>query len=240
MSDIVKLPVATALGSSPIVKGNPSQTAKKLNEVIDALNTVIDGTVSISAVEAANGTVTLPSYTFASDLDSGVYHIGTNEIGVAVAGAKVLDVATTGLAVTGTLSSTGLLTAVATNPIVKPVNDTAATGAVLTGAQIIKGYVAVTGATGNLQFPTAADLTTALGTSPIGTTLELVINATAMTGTNVVTLTVNTNLTFLKQISNGDSGSAALATVTQTAGVHVGVFKLVYDTATSVVVSRVI
>jgi hypothetical protein len=240
MSDIVKLPINTFLGSAPFVKGNPGQTATKVNELIVAVNNILDGTTTLTGIEAGNGTVALPSVTFVSDLDSGIYRIGANEIGIGVGGAKVLDVTTTGLAVTGTLSSTGLLTAVATNPIVKPVNDTAATGAVLTGAQIIKGYVAVTGATGNLQFPTAADLTTALGTSPIGTTLELVINATAMTGTNVVTLTVNTGLTFLKQISAGDAASVALATVTQTAGVHVGVFKLVYDTATSVVVSRVI
>jgi microcystin-dependent protein len=38
-----------------------------------------------------------------------LYRIGANNIGVAVNGAKVLDVATTGLAVTGTLASSGAI-----------------------------------------------------------------------------------------------------------------------------------
>jgi len=44
-----------------------------------------------------------------SDLDTGIYRIGGGNLGVACDGAKVLDIATTGLAVTGTLSSTGAL-----------------------------------------------------------------------------------------------------------------------------------
>lgn len=51
----------------------------------------------------ADGAVGAPGITFASDTDSGLYRIGANNIGVAVNGAKVLDVATTGLAVTGNL-----------------------------------------------------------------------------------------------------------------------------------------
>ena len=44
-------------------------------------------------IQAANGTVALPAYSFESDKDSGLYRIGANNIGVAVNGAKVLDVA---------------------------------------------------------------------------------------------------------------------------------------------------
>ena len=58
-------------------------------------------------IQAANGTVALPPYSFESDKDSGVYRIGANNIGVAVAGAKVLDVGVGGLGVTGTLTVTG-------------------------------------------------------------------------------------------------------------------------------------
>lgn len=60
------------------------------------------------AISASNGTVSLPAITFTSDTDSGVYRIGANNIGVAVNGAKVLDVATTGLTVTGATASTTL------------------------------------------------------------------------------------------------------------------------------------
>jgi hypothetical protein len=56
-----------------------------------------------------NGAVGAPAFTFTSDTDSGMYRIGANNIGLGVNGAKVLDVATTGLSVTGALSATGKL-----------------------------------------------------------------------------------------------------------------------------------
>lgn len=52
------------------------------------------------------GTVSLPALTLNGDTDSGLYQIGANNYGVAMNGAKVLDIATTGLAVTGTTSTT--------------------------------------------------------------------------------------------------------------------------------------
>lgn len=53
----------------------------------------------VAAVGA--GAVTAPGLTFRADLDTGLYRIGANNIGVACNGAKVLDVATTGLSVVG-------------------------------------------------------------------------------------------------------------------------------------------
>jgi hypothetical protein len=53
------------------------------------------------------GTVAAPSFAFTGDLDTGIYRIGANNLGVAVNGAKVLDVGTAGLGVTGTLTPTG-------------------------------------------------------------------------------------------------------------------------------------
>jgi microcystin-dependent protein len=61
-------------------------------------------------LKAASGTVLLPGVCFSSDTDCGLYRIGADNIGFSLAGAKVLDLATTGLAVTGTLSSTGAMT----------------------------------------------------------------------------------------------------------------------------------
>lgn len=66
-----------------------------------------DGQTSMTGpLKAASGTVAAPSLTFASDPDSGLYRIGANNLGVAVSGSKVLDVATTGLTVTGTVEGT--------------------------------------------------------------------------------------------------------------------------------------
>ena len=78
----------------------------------------VTGTVTpTGSVHAPNGTVGNPSLSFNNDQDSGLYHIGANNLGLALGGAKVLDVATTGLGVTGGLSATGQLT-VASNSLI--------------------------------------------------------------------------------------------------------------------------
>jgi hypothetical protein len=59
---------------------------------------------------APDGAVGAPAYAFTNDTDCGVYRINTNNIGIAVNGAKVLDIGTAGLGVTGTLTSSGALT----------------------------------------------------------------------------------------------------------------------------------
>jgi hypothetical protein len=58
-------------------------------------------------IKAADGTVGAPSIIFTKDPDTGLYRIGSNEIGVAVGGQKILDISATGLGVTGDLSVTG-------------------------------------------------------------------------------------------------------------------------------------
>jgi hypothetical protein len=57
-----------------------------------------------------SGVVSAPAYSWASDNNTGIYHIGANNIGVAADGAKVLDIATTGLSVTGALTASGTTT----------------------------------------------------------------------------------------------------------------------------------
>jgi hypothetical protein len=75
---------------------------------LTATGMTVTGTVTpTGSVHAPNGTVGNPSLSFNNDQDSGLYHIGANNLGLALGGAKVLDVATTGLGVTGTLSATG-------------------------------------------------------------------------------------------------------------------------------------
>jgi hypothetical protein len=72
----------------------------------------LDGQSTMTGqIKAASGTVGAPGWSFSADLDCGMYRIGANNIGVAVNGAKVLDIATTGVAITGTLSATGALSA---------------------------------------------------------------------------------------------------------------------------------
>lgn len=84
------------------------QDGTKLNLMVNAVN-AIQGNGTASNLKIGNGTVALPSLAFGSDTDTGIYRIGANNLGIAAAGAKVLDVATTGLSVTGALSASTTL-----------------------------------------------------------------------------------------------------------------------------------
>jgi hypothetical protein len=56
--------------------------------------------------KAASGTVLLPGVAFSSDTDCGFYRIGADNIGFAIGGVKVLDISSTGVAITGQLTTT--------------------------------------------------------------------------------------------------------------------------------------
>jgi hypothetical protein len=58
----------------------------------------------VGQLKIASGSVTAPGLVPASDLDTGLYRIGGDNLGVACAGAKVLDIGTAGLDVTGALT----------------------------------------------------------------------------------------------------------------------------------------
>jgi hypothetical protein len=81
--------------------GDATSAADALNQRSgDARYLELDGTGTMTGViRAADGTVSAPGVTFGADLNSGLYRIGTDNIGAAVNGAKVLDIATTGLGV---------------------------------------------------------------------------------------------------------------------------------------------
>lgn len=68
----------------------------------------LDGQSTMTGpLKAASGTAAAPGITFGADTDSGFYRAGSNNIGAAVNGAKVLDVSTTGLGVTGAIDVSG-------------------------------------------------------------------------------------------------------------------------------------
>ena len=76
----------------------------------------VAGTITpTGSVHAAAGSVGNPSLAFNADQDTGLFSIGANNLGVAVGGAKVLDVASTGLTVTGALGASSLTSPASTN-----------------------------------------------------------------------------------------------------------------------------
>lgn len=68
------------------------------------------GRAVVSSPQMSDGTVSLPGMPFASDLDSGIYRIGANNWAMACAGAKVLELATAGVTVTGALTNSSTTT----------------------------------------------------------------------------------------------------------------------------------
>lgn len=70
----------------------------------------VDGQSTLTGqLKGADGTNSAPGITFGADLNTGLYRIGADNLGVTVGGTKIIDIASTGIAVTGTLSATGAL-----------------------------------------------------------------------------------------------------------------------------------
>jgi hypothetical protein len=100
---------------NPVVAGTTisSTTHNNTNsdlatELTDSLSRSGKGAM-LAALQCYDGTVTAPGLTFATDPDSGLYRIGANNLGLALSGAKVVDYSTTGISVTGTTTSSGVL-----------------------------------------------------------------------------------------------------------------------------------
>jgi hypothetical protein len=149
-------------------------------EIVNVSSTgiTVTGTLTPSGqIVGSAGTVGAPGYSFASDLDCGMYRIGANNIGLAVNGAKVVDIGTAGVSITGTLTSSGALTvsaggaAVTGNSTVTgtlgvssdfAVNTSKFTVAASSGNTAVAGTLAVTGAstlTGTLSANNSAGIT---------------------------------------------------------------------------------
>ena len=86
------------------ITDNDAVNMAQLNTLQAEVDAIEAGSISITQIDLGDGTVALPALSFTSDLDSGVYRIGSNEIGIGVNGAKVLDIKSTGLEITGIAS----------------------------------------------------------------------------------------------------------------------------------------
>jgi hypothetical protein len=193
------------------------------------------------ALGGADGTVSLPGYSFSADLDCGMYRIGANNIGVAVNGAKVLDVGTAGLAVTGTLSSTGAATLSSTLAVTGnvAVNTDKFTVTAASGNTLVAGTLAVTGAatlsstlavTGNVAVNTDKfTVTAASGNTLVAGTLA-VTGASTLTGAlaanNSAGVTARNTAKAFGKVVNGtlQAGSLNVASITDNGSSHTVTF----------------
>ena len=99
---------AYTLTISTGVSGGATVDIDQNNQVIlicDGTNVINASTVSPTAggiITAGTGSAALPSYTFISDTNTGLYNAGANQVGVTCNGANVGTFTTSGLSITGT------------------------------------------------------------------------------------------------------------------------------------------
>jgi hypothetical protein len=156
-------------------------------------NQVISGALSATTlassgvIKGAAGTVGLPSIYLGDDTTTGLYRIGANNVGYAVSGAKVLDIASTGLAVTGSLSAT----ATNGNGILALSSSTGTNGVTQTFTNIGGTYtIGADNSAGGLFGSAYAMVLNA----PSGTVMKFLINATEVARISSTGLAVIGNL----------------------------------------------
>lgn len=90
---------STTSGAAYSVVPTQALTGTLADNVATLISDYQSGLDSISSgvFKAADGTVSAPGVTFANDLNTGLYSIADNNLGVAVSGVKVLDLVSTGV-----------------------------------------------------------------------------------------------------------------------------------------------
>ena len=192
--------LGTGLSTTVTKDGQTTTTAK------------IPFALGLSAAAASNfaaGTVGLPAIYLSTDTTTGLYRIGANNDGFAVSGAKVLDIASTGLGITGTLklagATSGTTTVIATDAVTATITLPSATATLATlGTPSFTtgiGVGAATAGAGGVAFPATAvavanvntlddyDEYTSTSTASSGALTTAIVYKLTKVG-NLVTLTV--------------------------------------------------
>jgi len=171
---------------------------------ISSTGLAVTGTITpTGSVHAAAGSVGNPSLAFNADQNTGLYNIGADNIGVAAGGSKVLDIATTGLGVTGTLSVSGVATLGAGAILNTPASGTLTNA---TGLPISTGVSGLgTGVATFLATPSSANLLAAV-TNETGT--GALVFGTSPTLTTPISATLTSPASTPLTLGTGTSGAA--------------------------------
>lgn len=208
----------------------------------DASGLISVGTGSVETANSGANSITTGAVLTSGDSGSIDLTTGTSAIGGTGDVSLITGAASSGLA-GDIILETGTHTSATVSPIIslnkgvvkKPGSSTVASGGTITGPELVRGLIDATGATGNWQLPTCAQITTAIGSTPTGTNFEFLFNAAAMTATNTATLVVGAGMTVMSAPPITGGGTL---TVTQDTQV-VGLFRIFYDTATTCKISRI-
>jgi hypothetical protein len=96
-------------GNSITAAGHNQNMSDIATEITNSV--AADGQTTMTGpLKAANGTVAAPAVSFSSYLDTGMYRIGANNVGIAAGGTKIVDVSATAVGITGDSSVSGTAT----------------------------------------------------------------------------------------------------------------------------------
>lgn len=212
------LPAAADFTGASVTEGEFKTALTDMRTFLDEL--LGNNSSGLIQIDGPAGTVAAPGITVGGELDCGLYLIGANNVGFSVNGAKVLDIATTGLTVTGTITGTVAL-ATASTAVTQSANDGStkvattayADAAAATIAQQSKSaaYTTVLADAGKHIYHPSSDNNARTFTIdsnanvayPIGTTLTFVNEI------NTVTIAITSNTLTLA--GTGSTGSRTLA-----------------------------
>lgn len=205
-----------------------------------------------------NGTAALPSFTFSSDLNTGMYRIGADNIGISVGGTKILDINASGLIITGSLTTSDVLlnNGSAAAPTLRFQNDTDCgmyliaannVGHAVNGAKVLDISTAGLGVTGTLIVSGATTLATSL-TGVVHATAG-VISASAVSFSELAALTsanilvgngsnVATSVAVTGDVTISNAGITAIGALKVTSGMLFGaipITKITSGTANQII-----
>jgi hypothetical protein len=197
--------------SQSYIRDLAAQAADLVNQYSTIANTVGTG-------KFGDGTVTNPGIRFADDLDTGLYRIGANILGVSAGGAERVRVDTSGVKVTGTFEATGGLTTDAINDT--PIGGTTPS----TGAFTNLSYTGtLTGSTGVMNIGSGQVYKDASGNVGIGT-------SSPVSFANYTVLTVNGTNSDLELTRGGSRHFAVVTSSTSTDVTNVANVPLTFGT----------
>src|ERR1700751_413793 len=262
----IKYPLTYSLGVA--VQDFPKVQYAKITEMIDAINAIQSGSVTLTTVDAGDGTVALPAFTFTSDLTSGIYKVSAGNFGFSVSGAKVLNISASGLDVTGAITATTSISA--TTSILATTTVTATTGLITNSITELTSGKGITLSKNIIRKATLAALNTtgtvtaamvnnggitstsgAAVTATIDTVANLVTQLGAVAGTfvdfivdntagsNTVTVVVPSGMVVAKQTSSGDTAVDQLLTVAASATIGMGMFRIYFSSTSAAILYRI-
>ena len=182
-----------------------------------------DGTAWVTAESAltglAAGTVSVPSLSFTSDANTGLYQVSADNLGITAGGVQSASFSATNVTLKPVIAKVGTS---------KAVNVTGS----VTAAELAGGHITSTSAAAvNVTLPLATDIATQIG-AVAGTRFQFIVDNSA--GANTVTIVVNTGITVTTPAITGG------ATLTVSTANAVAVFELIFTSATAAKLVRLV